>query len=54
MKATKGDRKKAVKKANPAGKGKVKVIAKRPTKNKPAAQPEMGNPGKLVFKRFGM
>lgn len=43
-----------MKKKNPVGKGKAKVIAKRPTKSKKAAQPEMGNPGKIVFKRFGM
>ena len=47
--------KKAAKKSSPIGtKGKVKVVEKRPTKNKKAVQPDMGNPGKIVFKRFGM
>lgn len=50
-----GERKKPSKRNSPVGtKGKKKEIAKRPTKNKKAAQPEMGNPGKIVWKRFGM
>lgn len=48
-------KKKVTKKASPIGtKGKSKAIAKRPTKSKKAVQPEMGNPGKTIFKRFGM
>lgn len=46
--------KKTTKKGNPVGKGKVKVIAKRPTKSKTPRVPEMGDAGKIVFKRFGM
>ena len=49
-----GNRGKVAKKASPIGtKGKVVKTAKR-MKSKPAARPDMGNPAKIVFKRFGM
>ena len=46
--------KKVTKGSSPIGiKGKVVKTAK-PMKSKPAARPDMGNPAKIVFKRFGM